>query len=135
MTRPLPMRTLVAIALPARLIHELLHALTALPWAERVQIEMRPDGDARARIAWRANPPPRAVVVLSALAPLLAGVLAAVVAVAMVVVGDLSTPSTPTELSLAAIAGAYVAMIANVQKEDVNAAFGPREGGAGDGDD
>lgn len=121
--RPLPLRVLVLVALPARVLHELLHALTALPWAERVQIELRPSGDARVRVRWR-EPPPRAVVVVSALAPLIAGVCAALTALWLLVTGHLAPPETITETALAAIAGAYVGMIANVQGEDLQAAFG-----------
>lgn len=124
MTHSLPLRLLVVLALPARVIHELLHALTALPWAERVQIELRRDGNAAARIAWKDDQPPRYAIVLSALAPLFAGVLAVAVAVWGLATGQLATPTTPTELALGALTGAYVAMIANVQREDRRAALG-----------
>jgi len=97
--------TLRAIALlPAILLHESLHAAVALPWAERVQIEIVPDdGLAVHRVQWRAGVG-QVVRTTVALAPLLAGLIAALGAVWL---GLLGVPETSSDLALLAIGAVY----------------------------
>lgn len=125
--RHITMRLIVLLALPARLIHELLHAITALPWAERVQVDILPQrGGAQSRVQWRESPPP-GVVALSALAPLIAGLLALSWALWLFATGALVAPSTVTGWALVAIMAAYMAMIAKPSPQDVRQARGDRD--------
>jgi hypothetical protein len=117
-------RVFVLIALPARLAHEALHIVTALPFARRVRLDINVStGNAAARVKW-ADWAPAPVVTLSALAPLIAGCLAALVAVALLLSGAVAVPTTVTELCLLAIAASYVAMIAKPSPADLQSARG-----------
>jgi hypothetical protein len=127
MIRAATYRAIVLLVLPARLVHELLHAVAALPWARRIQLDILPQrGDAVARVAWRGEPP-HAVVALSALAPLLAGLIAAGAAVGLLVSGAVSAPSTVRELALLAIGAAYVGLVAQPSARDLQRARGDRD--------
>jgi hypothetical protein len=124
MIRAAAYRLVVLLVLPARLAHELLHAITALPWARRVQLDILPQrGDAVARVAWRGDPH-QAIVALSALAPLLAGLVAAGAAVGVLVTGGVTAPGTVTDLALLAIAAVYIALIAQPSAADIQQARG-----------
>lgn len=115
-------RVLVLLILPARLAHELLHAVAALPWARRIQLDILPRrGDAHARVAWSGDPH-QAVVALSALAPLLAGCIAAGAALGMLLAGV--SPDGVTETALLAIAATYIALIAQPSRADLRQARG-----------
>jgi hypothetical protein len=123
MSRRALYRAVVLLVLPARLAHELLHAAVALPWARRVQLDILPQrGDAVARVAWRGDPS-RLVVALSALAPLLAGLIAAGAAAGMLLSGA-ALPTTVTETALLAIAAAYIALVAQPSAADIDQARG-----------
>jgi hypothetical protein len=115
-------RLVVLLALPARLTHELLHILPALPFATAIRLDIDPQrGNATARFQW-AEDVPQAVVTVSALAPLAAGVCAA--AVGLWALAHSGVPTDPTEMALLAIAGAYIAMIGRLSPQDLRTARG-----------
>lgn len=117
-------RAIILLVLPARLLHELLHAVTALPWARRVQVDILPQrGDAVARVAWRGDPH-QAIVAFSALAPLLAGLIAAGAAVGVLVTGSVDAPETVTGLATLSIIAVYIALVAQPSAADIQQARG-----------
>jgi hypothetical protein len=113
-----------ALILPAILLHEGLHAAVALPFAERVQIEIVP-GDALAvhRVQWAADAG-RVVRTVATLAPLLAGLVAVSAALWLGLVG---VPSTSSELALLAI-GAVYWFAAFFSPADLRRAWGGHDG-------
>lgn len=119
-------RLLVLLALPARLTHELLHILPALPFATAIRLDIDPQrGNAAARFQWDDGAP-RAVVIMSALMPLVAGVCAATVGVWALAEGGI--PTDPTQMALLAIAGAFVAMVGKPSPQDIRVARGDGDG-------
>jgi hypothetical protein len=109
----------MALMLPAKLTHEGLHALAALPWAERVDVVILPrHGGADCRVAW-AGDPHQAVVALAALAPLLAGIIAVGTAVALLLTSSVSAPTTVTELAAVAIGASFIAGVAQPSAADL----------------
>lgn len=86
-----------ALTLPGALLHELTHAIVAIPGADRVGIAVDPRGfDARCLVAWRDDAP-RGVIAASALAPVAAGLLALAVAVWSWAAGVTTLPRSPAE--------------------------------------
>jgi hypothetical protein len=119
-------RLVVLLALPARLAHELLHILPALPFATAIRLDIDPRrGNAVARFQW-GDGVPHAVVALSALAPLAAGVCAAAVGVWALAEGGV--PTNPTEMGLLAIGAAYIAMVGKPSPQDIRTARGGGDG-------
>ncbi|WP_224332870.1 hypothetical protein [Haloprofundus halobius] len=74
---------------PAVPLHELTHALVALPWASNVETDLQ-RGDAEVRITWRDETPLWAVY-LAHLAPMLVGLGLVLVAVATIGVPSASS--------------------------------------------
>lgn len=71
------------LALPATLAHELAHALASLPWARQLALVVEPGtGRAAVRVDWRDSAGQWARS-LAALAPFVAGVFGAVVAIVL----------------------------------------------------
>jgi len=82
------------LALPGTLAHELAHAIVGSVWAERVAVEWRPrSGTAHAHIDW-IDDCPRIAVLLTGLAPFVAGLLSAALAVWQWFGAGAPTPST-----------------------------------------
>jgi hypothetical protein len=82
------------LTLPATLVHELLHVLPATLWADSIAIEWRPrSGLATAHVKWRPGAPDWAVI-LSGLAPFLAGLLTGALALTGWLSQGTPTPST-----------------------------------------
>jgi hypothetical protein len=116
-------RLTLLVALPATLAHELLHAAAALPWAKRVQVDIRPRaGAAHARVRW-ADEVSQPVVAFSALAPAIAGVLALWAAVWSGVFGALP-PGSTADFALLAVVGGYAALTFGVSRQDIAEARG-----------
>lgn len=109
------------LATPAHLTHELLHVLAALPWAERIRLEIAPLQGATHRVRWQEGTP-RWAIAAAALAPLIGGVLALGVALWALATGMVAAPTDATEWALWAILGAYVAMAAKPSAADLQAA-------------
>lgn len=120
-------RLTLLVALPATLAHELLHATAALPWAERVQVDIRPrDGAAHARVRW-ADGVSQVVVAFSALAPAIAGVLALWAALWSGVFGALP-PGSTSDFALLAVVSGYAALTFGVSRQDLREARGETDG-------
>lgn len=102
--KQLLIRARAMVLLPAILAHESLHAAAALPWARRVQIEIVPaEALAVHRVEWSEDVG-RIVRTIAALAPLLAGLVAAVAAAWL---GLLGVPRSSSQMALLAIAAVY----------------------------
>ena len=120
-------RLTLLVALPATLAHELLHAAAALPWAERVQVDIQPRaGAAEARVRW-AGDVSQAVVAFSALAPALAGLLALWAALWSGVLGVLP-PGSTSEFALLAVVAGYATLTFGVSRRDIAEARGETDG-------
>jgi len=120
-------RVMIGVALPASLLHELLHALVALPKARRVDLSIQPhQGTATAHVYWPAETS-HLWVALSALAPMLAGALALTWALVQLATGHLG--SGLTDSALLAIAGAYLGLAARPSWQDIRVATGTNTDG------
>lgn len=112
------------LALPPTVAHELTHVLASLPWARRVGLVIEPwTGRASARIEWadRAGQGARAI---SAIAPLVAGTVAASVALALWATTGADLPSSSTALAKVAILTAWWAVYMSPSDGDGNVFWG-----------
>jgi hypothetical protein len=125
MLRRLPL----LVALPANITHEMLHALAAAPWADDVHLVIQPQtGACKAIIDWgEPAAHKRPLMAFSALAPLIAGVLALCAAFWNGYLGVLPPGSTSEFLALAALGG-YAALTFGVSRQDLREAWGETDG-------
>lgn len=116
-------RTLwVILTLPATILHELAHAVVAMPAAEQVGIAIEPRGcEAHCLVAWREDAS-RFVIIASALAPPLAGLLAAGVAVWQWTAVGGPTPRSVTEWALLSIVATYWWVFVTPSPDDIQVA-------------
>lgn len=108
MTVDRPLNVLLTILmLPGRILEEGLHALAALPWAEWVVVELRPDaGTAETKVRFREGTPQWAVR-LAHLLPEVIGISAGVaVLVYWFVAGPIWLPATTLDWILLSLLGA-----------------------------
>lgn len=90
-------------ALPASLAHELTHVLASVPWARRVGLIVEPrSGRAAARIEWSESAGDRARSI-AAIAPMLAGIAAAVILIALWIASGGNLPSSSSSLAKVSI--------------------------------
>jgi len=88
--------------LPIHLLHEFVHVLAAVPWADDWEVVVGPsdrDVSMDTFVEFRDDAPSVAVA-FAHLAPFLTGLLGATVAGSLLVVGHVSAPSTTYELLL-----------------------------------
>lgn len=108
-------------SLPAAILHELAHAVVALPFADAVSVEFAADGRATCHVDW--SDPPDWGLLLTAYAPLWLGASVAVAGGWAWLTGAWSPETTREWLLSAALAGYWVIFVAH----------DPRDRGGGEG--
>jgi len=128
MTMLILRRLTLLVALPANVAHEMLHALAAAPWAEDVRLVIQPQtGACKALIDWgEPAAHKRPLIAFSALAPLIAGVLALSAALWNGYLGVLP-PGSTSDFALLAVVGGYAALTFGVSRQDIAEARGGSE--------
>lgn len=112
------------LALPATLAHEVAHVAVGSPWAERVAIEWHPrDGLATAHIEWQDGAPDWAQAA-AGIAPFVAGLVAAVMAVGVWLRSDIPAPSTAIGWSAWTIIAMWWVVFMTPSGQDLRTATG-----------
>lgn len=110
----------VALTIPATLAHELLHALASAPWAQEVTVSARPRSfDVACLVEWREDTP-RAAIALAHLAPVLVGLVAALVSGAIWYSSGGQLPSSTAEMVTWAVAAVWWAIFTWPSADDLN---------------
>ena len=99
-----------AASLPAALLHELSHALVALPWADAVAVQFDGSGGAACEVSW--EDPPDYAVLLAAYAPLWLGTVVGAIGLWSFVTGP-QPQSLNDWLLSGALAGYWVVYVAH----------------------
>jgi hypothetical protein len=109
-----------AFTWPAFLLHELAHAAVATPGAERVSVE-DPVGTPSVRVEWREDASGW-LIVLSAYAPLLSGIVAGGLGVAWMLVSGLPAPETARQWAVVGVGAIWYAIYVMPSPSDVRTA-------------